>query len=288
MIPKVERVEKRNGESFVVGKYSNKWFERTWHYHPEYELLLITKGSGIRVIGNNRSTFKEGDLVLVGGDIPHAWFSDASFFEADNHELCESTYVQFNRSIFGNHFANLPEMKNIQRMLDEAKFGLNFWDVNKSEIFNQIKDLPNSSGLTRLLSLIKILELFMQGKPQLIISKDYFTDSFISKSVRIRKVHEYVMNYYMDDISLQNAAKLVEMNVSSFCRFFKKMTKRTFSQYVKETRIDFAQQLLINTELASNQIGFECGFSSVAYFNQCFKSISDMSPLEYRSRYKKI
>lgn len=289
MIPNVEKIELNKGHSFHVGTYSAKYFERSWHYHNEFELLLITKGYGTRVVGDNTSRFAVGDLVLIGGNLPHAWFSDPTFFEPDNDEHCESVYIQFDRSIFGTRFSGLPEMQAIQNLLNTAKYGLRFTPNNLDvEIVNLICDFPNYHGIDRLIYLIKVLDLFQQGNYDPIVSQDYFDSIFVTKSNRIKKVHEYVMNNYMADVSVQNAAKLAEMNVSSFCRFFKKVTHKTFSQFVTETRIDFAQQLLINTNLSSNQIGFECGFSSVAYFNQCFKKISGVSPLEYRANYKKI
>lgn len=289
MIPHIEQVELDKGQSFYVGTYSAKYFKRSWHYHQEYELLLITKGYGTRVVGDNTSRFAVGDLVLIGGSLPHAWFSDPLFFEDDNSEQCESVYIQFDRSIFGTRFAGLPEMQAINQLLNEAKYGLCYSpDADCLDIVNRICDLPSYKGVDRLLNLIKVLDLFKNGHYEPIVSNHFFDNVFISKSNRIRKVHEYVMNNYMEDVSVQKAAELAEMNVSSFCRFFKKVTHKTFSQFVKETRIDFAQQLLINTTLTSNQIGYECGFSSVAYFNQCFKSISGVSPLEYRANFKKM
>ncbi len=288
MIPKVENIQKSENESFYVGTYKAKWFDRSWHYHSEYELLLITKGHGVRVIGNDNSPFEEGDLVLVGGNVPHAWFSDPSYFEEDSTLESESIYVQFNRLMFGNRFINSPEMLPIQHLLDEAKLGLKYDGHDKTVITTHIKELMNTHGLDRLLKFIKVLWMFRMGGYKKILNDAYFTNSFISKSERISKVHEYVLNNYMSDIKIDDIAALVEMNVSSFCRFFKKMTNRTFSQYVKEIRIDFAQQLLMSTNLPSNIVGFECGFSSVAYFNQCFKAISKMSPLEYRSAFRKV
>lgn len=288
MIPKVENIKKSEGESFYVGQYTAKWFERAMHYHAEYELLLITKGHGVRVIGNDNSPFEEGDLVLVGGNVPHAWFSDPVYFEEGSELECESVYVQFNRLMFGNRFINSPEMLPVQHLLDEARLGLKYASQDKTLITKLIKELLGTSGLDRLLKFIRILWLFRMGGYEKILTDSYFTNSFISKSERISKVHEYVLNNYTADIKIDDVAALVEMNISSFCRFFKKMTSRTFSQYVKEIRIDFAQQLLMSTNLPSNIVGFECGFSSVAYFNQCFKSISNMSPLEYRSAFRKV
>ncbi len=284
MLPQVENIQKPENESFYVGKFHANWFQRAWHYHPEFELLLITKGHGVRVVGNNRSAFEEDDLVLVGANIPHAWFSAPEFYKEESTLYCESIYVQFNRAMFGTRFANVPEMQSIQRLLNEAKYGLKF-EGNKSRIIKLLKNIMDSRGLDRMLKFIRLLWLFEKGDYSAILDENYFAKSVIYKSVRIRKVNQYVLNNYMNDVKLQEVAKLAEMNVSAFCRFFKKMTGKTFSQYVKEVRIDFAQQLLMNTNLPSNIIGFECGFSSVSYFNQCFKSISDMSPLKYRILY---
>ena len=286
MIPEVERIEKKSSESFYVGHYRNRWFERTWHYHPEYELILITEGYGTRVIGNQQRPFKAGDLVLIGGNIPHAWFSDPSFFDEQNKAWCESIYVQFDRAIFGNYFSNLPEMKPIQVLLNKARLGLQLQVNQKSEIALEIKSLEHKTGLPRLLSLIEILDLYRSQNYSIILKEDNPSNRFITQSNRLKKVHEYVMKNYGQDIKVSDIAELVGMNVSSFCRYFKRMTQQTFSRYLKDVRIDFAQQLLINTSLSSSQIGFECGFNSVAYFNQCFREISEMSPLEYRSRFK--
>ena len=286
MIPEVERIPKKTTESFYVGQYCHKWFERTWHYHPEYELILIKKGFGTRVIGEDQSAFQRGDLVLIGGNIPHAWFSHPSFFDEKNTKVCESIYVQFDRSIFGNYFSTLPEMTPINVLLNRAALGLQLLVEHDAKIIKEILNLPKKNGLERLLSLIAILEQFRKGDYKTILSEDSKANAFIAYSNRIKEVHEFVMKNYRNDIKVKDVAKLVEMNVSSFCRYFKKKTQRTFSQYVKEVRIDFAQQLLINTDLTSSQIGFECGFSSIAYFNQCFKKISKMSPLEYRSSFK--
>lgn len=289
MIPFNERIEPDKGKSFYVGTYSSKYFERSWHYHHEYELLLITKGYGTRRVGNNSSRFAVGDLVLIGGNLPHAWFSDPIFFDPGNNERCESIYIQFDRSIFGTRFAGLPEMQAIQSLLNEAKYGLvHLPDEHSPDIINLICDFPRYTGVERLLALIRVLDLFKNRHYKPIVSQSYFENAFITKSERIKKVHEYVMNNYMADVSVDKAAELAGMNVSSFCRYFKKTMQKTFSQFVKEIRVDFAQQLLINTVLDSNQIGFECGYSSISYFNQCFKSISGISPLEYRANFKKV
>ncbi len=281
MIAHAENILKSDKESFFVGEYSDKWFERSWHYHAEFELLYITEGFGVRAVGNVTSSFEKGDLVLIGGNIPHAWFSDDVFFTENSDLKCSSVYAQFDRAIFGTRFASSPEMHDVMNLLNEARYGLKYMG-NTSEFSSLLQNMLESQGLDRLLKLIRLLMMFKQGDYEPILNDDYFANSIIPKSVRIRRINDFVLNNYMKDIKLEEVAAMVEMNESAFCRFFKKMTGKTLSQYVKEVRIDYAQQMLINTNLPSNIIGFECGFSSVAYFNQTFKSLTGISPLAYR------
>jgi len=288
ILPHPEKVEPGINESFVVSRYDHQWFERSLHYHSEYEILLITRGFGTRIIGDHTSAFREGDLVLLGGNIPHAWFSDPVFFEPGSALRSQSIYIHFDRAIFGNRFISLPEMQHIHQLLDRARYGLKFSEEGSALLISAMEKITHCSGVDRLLVLIEILDLFYKGAYSALISESFYNSALMTKTVRLKKVHEYVMNNYANEISVRAAADTAGMNVSAFCRYFKQMTGRTFSRYVREIRVDYAQQLLINTNLASGEICFECGFGSVAYFNKCFKSICRKSPLEYRSAYKFI
>lgn len=288
MIPEVENVNKLEGQSFIVSTYSDAYFRRSWHYHPELELLLVTKGRGRRVVGDTTEEFNEGDFVLIGGNIPHAWFSDQSYFEESTLAKCESVFAQFVPEIFGTRFIQLPEMQRIGKLMIKAERGLKLSGDKHASLKKRFAGLPKMSSLEQLLALIQILNDFAEAGPEPIVSNQFQENRFISKSRRINRVHKYLMNNYMNDIVLSEVAKMVNMNTSSFCRFFKAQQGKTFTQYVKDVRIDFAQQLLVNTNLTSNQVGYECGYSSVSYFNQCFKSITGMSPLQYRENYKVI
>ncbi|WP_299254283.1 AraC family transcriptional regulator [uncultured Aquimarina sp.] len=284
----LERVKKSIHSSFFTGVYEQPYFNGVWHYHPEFELLLVTEGSGTRLVGDHGEEFKPNDLVLLGGLLPHTWISDSKYLEEDSEEFCKSIYVQFRKDIFGAHFIDIPELKTVRKVLKISERGLKIKGKNKPEIIKILHKVPQLSSFDQLLSLLKILELISTSDYELLASEDYIKQRFYLKSTRVLKVHEYIMESYQRDISVNVCAQMVGMTTSSFCRFFKTETSYTFTKYVNKIRIDFSKKLLSNTNISIKEIGYECGYNSVPYFNRQFKKIEGVPPFTYRklSRYK--
>lgn len=277
----LEQVRISQKSSFNVGKYCDAFFRRPWHYHPEFELLLITHGYGTRMIGDNFESFQEGDLILLGGNLPHAWISDPHFFNDSNNEVCESIFIQFRKSVFGTHFIDMPEMESIRLILTKAERGIKILGKKKAEITKQMLSLEQQSPLEQLLTLIRILDLIHRTDYRILASTNY-TQRGIFKSEKMTKAHNYVMQNFKHEIDVHTCAQHIGMTTSSFCRFFKKHTNVTFSVYLNYLRINFAQKLLRKTQIPIKEIAFECGYISIVYFNQKFKALTGMSPHEYR------
>jgi AraC-like DNA-binding protein len=277
----LENIEIKQKTSFNVGTYHDSFFRRSWHYHPEFEFLLITKGYGTRMTGDHFEKFQEGDLVLLGGNLPHAWISDPHFLEKKNNDVCESIFIQFRKSVFGTHFIDMPEMESIRTILQKAERGIKILGTNKAEITRQMLSLKNQSPLEQMLTLIRILDLTHRSEYEILASNNY-TQRGIFKSEKMTKTHNYLMQNFKNEIDVNTCAEHVEMTTSSFCRFFKKHTNVTFSVYLNYLRINFAQQLLRKTELPIKVIAYECGYTSVVYFNQKYKKMTGVSPSEYR------
>jgi len=278
----LEKVVKPAHSSFHTGVYSQPYFSGAWHYHPEYELLLITSGNGNRLVGDHGEAFEANDLVLLGGYLPHAWIPDPKYLEEDSVEFCESIYVQFKKDIFGSHFVDIPELKGVRKALRNSERGIKILGGHKEEIIELLRAVPNFNPLDQLLKLVKILDLITLSEYELLASEDYIKESFYFKSNRILKVHEYIMENYKKDISVDDCSEMINMTTSSFCRYFKKETSYTFTNYLNKVRIDFAKKLLINTDFPIKEIGFECGYNSVPYFNKQFKKIEGIAPFAYR------
>ncbi|MBW1296236.1 helix-turn-helix domain-containing protein [Aquimarina litoralis] len=282
----LEKIETSQHASFHTGVYKQPYFSSNWHYHPEFELLLIVNGQGKRLVADHGEDFEIGDLVLLGGYLPHAWIPDARFLEESSEEYCESIYVQFRKDIFGSHFVDVPELKGVRKVLQASERGIKIIGKHRTEIAELLQEIPRLSPLDQLLKLIKILDLINLSGYQVLASENYLKNSFYFKSNRILKVHEFIMEHYKQDVSLEKCAEMVNMTVSAFCRYFKSETSFTFTNYLNKIRIDFAKKLLINTDMPIKEIAFECGYNSVPYFNRQFKKIEKISPYTLRKSAK--
>lgn len=277
----LENINIGQRSSFNVGKYSDAYFKRPWHYHPEYELLLITKGYGTRMVGDHFESFEEGDLILLGGNLPHAWISDPNFMKEGTTEICESIYIQFRKSVFGTHFIDMPEMYSIRTVLQKAERGLKILGKQKEIVSNQLLKLEELSPLEQMLSLIRMLDQIQKAEYIILASSNY-AQRGIFKSDKMTKAHNYIMQNFKHEIDVNDCAGYIGMTTSSFCRFFKKHTNVTFSIYLNYLRINLAQKLLRNTKMPIKEIAFECGYISIVYFNQKFKKLTGVSPGEFR------
>ncbi len=281
--PQLEVIESHQFASIHMGLYHQPYFERSWHYHPEFELLLITSGYGRRMVGDHSEKFFDGDLVLLGPRLPHAWISDEAFIKSPSDGYCESIYIQFNRSLFTNPFFEISEFHGLQNILEKSNRGLKVTGKNRLEISEIILTMKQMDPLNRLLTLIRILNLIGSGQNRYLASEKYLDEKFFFKSKRMNRVHNHLMEHFKDPLTVDEGAELVNMTVTSFCRFFKNQTGSTFTIYLNRIRIDFARKLLVNTETSIKEIGYECGFNSTSYFNQTFKRITGISPKQYRN-----
>ena len=277
----LENIEISQRSSFHVGKYSDSYFRRSWHYHPEFEILLISKGYGTRMVGDHFEPFYENDLVLLGGNLPHAWISDPDFLESDNKKACESIFIQFRKSVFGTHFIDMPEMESIRTVLKKADRGIKVEGKYKQELIAQMRQIEYQSPLEQMLTLIRILDMVQKSDYSILASNNY-TQRGIFKSEKMTKAHNFIMQNFKHEISVNACAEHVGMTTTSFCRFFKKHSNVTFSVYVNYLRINLSQKLLRNTQMPIKEIAFECGYVSVVYFNQIFKKMTGMSPKSFR------
>lgn len=278
----LENIPIQRKSSFNVGKYKDAYFRRPWHYHPEFELLLITKGYGTRMVGDHFGNFKEGDLVLMGGNLPHTWISDPYFLDKKNEDNCESIFIQFRKSVFGTHFIDMPELDSIRTILVKAQQGILISGRHKVAITNQMLQIEKQSPIEQLLTLIRLLDLVYNTKYKILASRNYVQQGIFS-SARMTQIHNYLIQNFKNDINVNDCARHIGITTTSLCRFIKKQTNVTFSVYLNYLRINFAQKLIRNTELPMKEIAFQCGYTSVVYFNQKFKKLTGVSPGKYKN-----
>src|SRR5690554_4142723 len=281
---------KKNTKSFKQSFYTERFnIQHTydiWHNHVELEFQHILKGSGTRFIGDSIETFYSGDLVLVGSHLPHVWRSDKIYYE--NPELrTEVILTQFTKDFAGKDFLDLPEMLGVKELINDAVMGLQIIGATREIISKRLMGLIELEGGERLLEFIKILHYVAKTKEYRKLSTVGFMASYQSKgSDRINKVFDFIMNNFTEDISLAETAEIAHMNETAFCRYFKSVTLKTFTEFVNEVRVGYACKLLLHEKLNVASVGYESGFKNVSYFNRVFKHTIGVTPLEYKRRHK--
>lgn len=271
----LEDIQSQKGSSsFYAYRFEMPFFEFKWHYHPEFELTYIIKGKGHRLVGNSYDYFSDGDLVLLGSNLPHTWSG-----RSDHDIPSEAVVIQFSKE-FIDPFLAFDEGVLIKKMLENCNRGLSF-DANE-EIIVKIIELTHLNGIDRILGLISILDGLSQKQSKFIAPNTFHTIVSKKSEMRINKVCLFIQNHFSEKISLKQIADLIYLTESNFCKFFKKATGKTYSDYLNEIRINEACRLLVQSEKTINQISYECGFETLSYFNRVFLNKKLMTPSIYR------
>lgn len=257
----------------------NNW----WHYHDELELIYFKNGSGTQFIGDNISNFKDGDIVLVGSNLPHYW----QFSELFKDNAIEVYVVHFNKDFWGKDFLTLPENLELLKVIEKSKQGIQIKESCNNYLTESIIRIIEVQGTKKILNLIEVLlEIGKCSEAQCLVSLGFKADFHESERDRIQNIYNYTLRNYKDQISLETIANVAKMSRTSFCKFFKLRTGKTYSVFLNEIRIGNACKMLIEKKMTVKEICFESGFLNFSSFHKCFKDITKQTPLKYQRFYK--
>jgi len=283
--PAFEAIEPIFGHSYLYQKFdsSKKNTDNIWHYHPEIELVYINGGSGKRRIGSHISYFTDGDLILIGSNLPHCGFTDK--FTGNKSEIV----VQMKADFLGETFFDIPEMRKIQNLFEVAKGGIAFSGTTKQKLGEKMEELEHQTDFQRLLSILEVLnELALSNEFKVLNGEGFSLETELKDNDRINIIFNYVKTNFQENIPLTEIAEMVSMTVPSFCRYFKKITNKTFVQFVNERRLVHASKLLTENHMSISEVCFECGFNNFSHFNKSFKAFTGQNPSEYRKQLKTV
>ncbi|WBL23768.1 MULTISPECIES: AraC family transcriptional regulator [unclassified Zunongwangia] len=276
-----QKIEPQFGSSFKYETFDYHHQNQNnnfWHYHPEIELVYISSGSGKRQIGSHVSYYRQGDLILIGSNLPHCGFTE----KLNKYE--RETVIQIHPEFLGDTFFNIPETKNIVTLLETAKKGIVFHGEDKRYIGEKIEELKYRTPFSRLIALLEIFNHLEEAKNYTILNaKGFVLETELQDNNRINLIFNFVKEEFKRSIALEEVAELTSMTVPAFCRFFKKITGKTFTQFVNEYRLSHAAKLLHEEQMSITDICFECGFNNFSHFNKQFKKFTGKSPSIYRN-----
>jgi len=283
--PSFEVVEPSFGSSFYYSKYVENTNNKAhlWHYHPEIEMVFVNGGSGKRQIGSHVSYYTDGDLILIGSNLPHCGFTDT------NTGNKTEVVIQMRPDFLGTEFLTLKETKGIASLFEKAKYGIAFGRDTMKLVGPALEKMHNAWPLEKLLALLGVLrELEQASDYKLLNAQNFSLELQVQDNDRINMVFNYVKDHFLEEISLEHIAEMSSMTVPSFCRYFKKITKKTFTKFVNEYRIVHASKLLAEKPISISNICFESGFNNFSHFNKLFKEFTGKSASQYRRELKAV
>jgi AraC-like DNA-binding protein len=273
--------------SFSIRHDRQANFGTTWHYHPELELHYVIQGEGVRLVGDNISNFSSGEIILLGENLPHTWRCKEEYFQQNPELAVEAIVIQFLPDCLGRYLLGLPEAYLIPKLFEKAKNGLMVNGAAREKLIPLMYAAVEATNLDRIIILLSILKILAETDEVDTIATKYhaFAQSNESDTVRINKVCSYTLTNYKKEITLEEIASISNLSVTSFCRYFKLITKKTYYDFLIEIRISHACRLLIEDKLPTEVLCFDCGFNNVSNFYRHFKKITKMTPLEYKRKY---
>lgn len=278
-----QRLPQEFDKSFIVFKETGKFFPCPWHYHPEYELVLVNKSTGRRMVGDHIGYFEEGDLVFMGPRLPHVWVSDSKYLNGDDENPADAIVIQFVENFLGDQFLNIPELQDFKKFLSISERGILINGKARMKIILLMKQMIGMNGIQRLSALLSIFEILSNMSDFDLLASPRFVQNFQYESPgKFKKITEYILQNFNEDISLPQAAAVANMGLTSFCNFFKSQFRVTFVEYVNMVRIGHACKLIAENKYNIVEISYECGFNSLANFNRQFKKLKKISPSDYR------
>jgi AraC-like DNA-binding protein len=253
-----------------------------FHSHPELELVFVIEGFGKRIIGNKVEAFEAGDMVFIGSNVPHLWLSDPVFYEEDSTLESKVIVTYFNPQAFIQMFDAVKEFQSIREMIRQSSKGIRIYGETRNLIANQLIELSTMEGFKKIEGLLQIMDRISTSTEKDFIvndEPDHYDDLYPDRLINVIK---YIKDNLNQQITLHQVADIACMTEQSFCRFFKKRVKKSFSQFLNELRITSARTLLMQTDKTVSDIAYLCGYKSSSHFCHVFKVYCGESPLQYK------
>src|SRR5450755_128519 len=275
----LEKIEFETGKSFKLfsPRLRNTFL---WHYHPQYELVYVEADAGIRHVGTHISGYTNSDLVFIGGNLPHLNFDYR--LRSEYHQIV----IQLRTDFLGTAISMAPEFSAILQLFNNADYGIAFKGETKQLVAEKLKQMDGLSSFEQLIQLIHIFQILAGTKEKMVLNNDLTSRDFILKDkIRMGAIYEYIDKYYDQKPDVHSVAAKVHLTTPAFCRYFKRQTNMTFTDFVNQYRIERAKNLLMQDQNVTETC-YAVGFESVSYFNKLFNKIVGENPSAFKKNWE--
>jgi AraC-like DNA-binding protein len=274
----LEQIHPDNDSSFrflLTPKLNEVFY---WHFHPEIELVYVEADKGIRHIGEHISTYEGCDLALIGSYIPHL------NFDYGVKATVETVVIQFPETYFESGLIRIPELKKVVELMERAKTGLAFTGETKRIAGIRLKKLQHLDRFHQFMELMSIFQFLAESDEYVNLDvRPISSQTILKQQERMHRIHQFVETNFQKPIDTQQIANEVNLSLPAFCRYMKKTTKLTYTDFVNQYRIQYAKKLLIQDKNVTEAC-FESGYESLSYFNRIFKKWTGETPSGFRKQ----
>ena len=275
-----EYVSLSDQNPFLVSIFNDPDLSYPFHHHQEaFELTLTLGLTGTRMVGDNTEQFYDGDLVLMAPGLPHCW-QDHGVRGIAKHKV---VVIQFSDALLPEVSRDTSHFRLISQALNQAKYGLEMTEDFRDEARNLILQMDEGRSLDNYFKLLKVLDLFGNEKAvRRLCSEGYTKPNIKEEGGRLEKVLQYVQENYSQKMTIEEVASLANMSPSAFSHYFKKRTRKSFTDFVIDLRLGKAAQLLQLEEMPITNVSYESGFLNISHFNRSFSKKYKTTPLKFR------
>jgi AraC-like DNA-binding protein len=278
MKAKLESITSDSDSSFRILLTPNLNDIFYWHFHPEYELVYVETSKGFRHIGDHISTYEGSDIALIGPNIPHL------NFDYGVKATVNTVVIQMKENFLGQEFFSLPELTGIKNLFERAKNGLAFNGETKRLAGQKLKQLTTVPHFEQLITLLQVFSLLAGStEAETLNARPIAGISVLKEQQRLQKLYHFIEANYQNEIDVNDVAEMCNLTTAAFCRYFKKSTHYTFTDFLNQFRINQSKKLLLQDKNITEAC-YESGFANISYFNKVFKKFTGENPSAFKKK----
>lgn len=254
-------------------------FEGPRHRHDQAELTWVERGRGVRFVGDSAEPFADGDLVLLGPQVPHLWAGRA----APAQPPFVARVVQFPVALLASPL--WPELHPARALVDRAGRGLRITGQAHAPVTAALRAMDAADPLQRLALLLQLLRaLVLHGRSlkPLASAPPRAAAGAAAGGARIDRVVGWIHQHLGRELTVGEAARVAHVTPGAFSRFFHRETGKTWTAYVNDVRCSEAAARLRQGTRPVAEVMAACGYRTASHFNHAFAQRFGCSPRAYR------
>lgn len=274
-------IPKPNRDALILQEDKGVSFYQLLHRHKELQISQIISGKGTLIVGDTVNSYKEGDIIVLGGNLPHVFKIDF-----DESAVSHMITVFFTRESFGFNFFYTEELKSLLSFFKKAKNGFRLRSTQKQVTF-LFQQLFKASKLDKFIIFLQIMKAINSSKIEYLSSSNLEKKYNDNEGHRMSRVFEFTMNNFRNEISLARIAQEAAMTKNAFCKYFKKRTNKTYTTFLNELRIEEACRMIqSHSDESITGIAELSGFNNISNFNRKFRQFKNKTPRDYRKEFR--